>query len=532
MQVYTLNSLVSDRDFDGFTDIWESKSIDVNTVKNAAASFHIVLSDEVDFEITNVNIALPDGVHAQSRFAENVIFGNTAYPDILSNEVTCKVAKQQKQSIWITFFVDKNAVAGLYPVTVKVQTSKGEEEITCNLKIFDVEIPDSQNSEFLTEYWIHVVNNWFRFPDSHSFDFVKYYYGCEKYSDEWWTINKAMAENMKESRINVLFVRTMDLLYDGGTTISQDGIVDFKWELFDKWVEWYLNHGSFCKLAGMHLVVQADGKNVFVIQRDENGNSVLGLAEEETPEAEKWLEQYLPALYRHLEEKGWKEMWMQHVMDEPAAADSWMKMIPHVRKLMPGIQTMDAIDSKVPMEKMQGGPDLWIPRVDIYEDNREFYDLRLANGEKRWVYTCCLPQEMNYVNKFIDWPLIHNRVIGWGCFKNQFTGFLHWGYDFWDPEGDLFGLNENAKVKGDGFIIYPDAKNKTICNSVRMLSTRDSAQDYELLFLLAKHNPAKAYEIAGKVIRKFNDFNWNPYHLEAVRLELLQELEGVVKHES
>jgi hypothetical protein len=286
-----------------------------------------------------------------------------------------------------------------------------------------------------------------------------------------------MAQNMKESRINVLFVRTMDLLFDGGTTIDRNGKVNFKWELFDRWVELYLERGGFKKLAGMHLVMQAEGKQVFVIKRGENGESELGLAEEESNEAVNWLEQYLPALYQHIEEKGYKDMWLQHVQDEPMASGSWLSIIKYVNKYMPGIPTLDAIDNQAPMPDLQNKLDLWIPRVDIYEENREFYDYRLAKGDKRWVYTCCLPTEMNYVNKFIDWPMIHNRVIAWGCFANYFSGFLHWGYDFWDPEGELFGLNPNAKVKGDGFIIYPDNKNSSIKNSVRMLATRDSAQD-------------------------------------------------------
>jgi hypothetical protein len=134
---------------------------------------------------------------------------------------------------------------------------------------------------------------------------------------------------------------------------------------------------------------------------------------------------------------------------------------------------------------------------------------------------------MNYVNKFIDWPMIHNRVIAWGCFANHFSGFLHWGYDFWDPEGELFGLNPNAKVKGDGFIIYPDSKNSSIKNSVRMLATRDSAQDYELLNILAERNPKLSFEIAKKIIRRFNDFNWNPTHFEKVRCELLLSIESL-----
>jgi hypothetical protein len=527
MQVYALNSLVSSKSISAFPEVPQSRSIDMYVAKNSYASFHIVLCNDDDFDINTVEISKNKGIRSSYNFAEDVVFADSKYPDILSNERTCQVTKNTNQSIWITFFIENDAEAIQHEIDINLITSCQNIDVKCNLKVFDISLPDTKDSSFLMEYWIHVVNSWFRWPDSKSFDCIKYYYDCDKYSDKWWKINGAMAQNMKESRINVLFVRTMDLLFDGGTTIDRNGKVNFKWELFDRWVELYLERGGFKKLAGMHLVMQAEGKQVFIIKRGENGESELGLAEEESNEAVNWLEQYLPALYQHIEEKGYKDMWLQHVQDEPMASGSWVSIIKYVNKYMPGIPTLDAIDNQAPMPDLQNKMDLWIPRVDIYEENREFYDYRLAKGDKRWVYTCCLPTEMNYVNKFIDWPMIHNRVIAWGCFANYFSGFLHWGYDFWDPEGELFGLNTNAKVKGDGFIIYPDSKNSSIKNSVRMLATRDSAQDYELLNILAERNPKLSFEIAKKIIRRFNDFNWNPTHFEKVRCELLRSIESL-----
>lgn len=525
MKVYMLHSLQSEQSISGFPEIPESRSIEVGMARNSYVSFHIVLFSEESYEITQVETAGQAGISSSFHYAEDVVFDDGRYPDILPHEKSCLVEENTYQSVWVTFYAGKNAEAGVFPQDVKIHTSLGEVETVCRLRVFDIAIPDPERASFQMEYWIHAVNSWFRWPQSDTFDCIRHYFGCEKYSQMWWAINGDMAANMKEARINVLFVRTMDLLLDGGTSVDEKGNVDFSWELFDRWVDFYLERGSFQKLAGMHLVMQAEGRQVFVIKRGERGEAQLGLAPEESEEAVRWLEQYLSALYEHITQKGYRPMWLQHVQDEPMDPLSWSKIIPYVRKHMPGIRTLDAIDNQSPAPFLQNSLDLWIPRVDIYEKNREFYDFRLAEGDRRWVYTCCLPQERNYVNKFIDWPLIHGRVIGWGCFACHFSGFLHWGYDYWDPKGELFGLNPEAKVKGDGFIIYPDPRNGTIKNSVRMLATRDSAQDYELLHMLAEKDPRRAYELAAKVIRRFDDFNQDPQYFEKVRLELLRRLE-------
>ena len=59
-----------------------------------------------------------------------------------------------------------------------------------------------------------------------------------------------------------------------------------------------------------------------------------------------------------------------------------------------------------------------------------------------------------------------------------------------------------------------------------MMATRDGAQDFELLKLLADKDPAAAYEKSRKVAARFNDFNWDPQNLEDVRIEILEALDA------
>ena len=189
---------------------------------------------------------------------------------------------------------------------------------------------------------------------------------------------------------------------------------------------------------------------------------------------------------------------------------------------MPGVICMDALGRQSPCRGLQSQMDLWIPRIDLYEENRAFYDYRLTLGEQRWTYTCCVPNTPNYLNKFIDLPYWHNRLLFWGCFTRGFTGFLHWGYNYWDPDDTYFGLNPKAYFKGDGYIVYPDPETGTIKSSVRLICTRDSAEDYELLCIVAEKDAARANELAGRVLASFHDFTWDINTMKAAREALLQ----------
>jgi hypothetical protein len=132
-----------------------------------------------------------------------------------------------------------------------------------------------------------------------------------------------------------------------------------------------------------------------------------------------------------------------------------------------------------------------------------------------------VPNTPNYMNKFIDLPYWHNRLLFWGCFVRGFTGFLHWGYNFWDSEDEWFGLNPKAHFKGDGYIVYPDSAHNAVKGSARLINTRGSAEDYELLRIVAERDAALAYGIAGRLVSNFHDFTWDTAKILRAREELL-----------
>lgn len=509
---------------DSVVPVKRNRERTLHMARSSYESYQILLCADEKTEIRKVEFSVSNALVFRYNFQESIHFEKESFQDPLSNEETCTVEAGKVQSIWITAYAGKEVKPEIYEGKVTVITNCGSLETDLKVCVHKAVLPSNSEAAFATEYWIHTVNFWFHFPNSDQLDYLNYYYGCKKYSEEWWAVNLEIAKHMKENRINVLFVRTLDLLLDGGSFKKTDGTWIFRWELFDEWIAFFEKYADIKWLAGYHLVVQTEGKRIYLLD-ETDGKIQAGMADIGSEKAEDWMRQFLTALQEHLKESGYWNKWLQHIEDEPGEAESWNYGREKVRKYMPGIRCLDAVYMQEPTAELQGQMDLWIPRIDTYECNREFYDYRLAQGEPRWTYNCNEPYYQNYMNKFLGWPLIHNRSLPWACFTNHFNGFLHWGYDYWDPNDEWAGLNPKADIKGDGYIVYPDKNGGRIKNSMRMIATRDGAQDFELLKLLADKNPAAAYEKSRKVAARFNDFNWDPQNLETVRREILEALD-------
>lgn len=502
------------------------KEIVLHLARNGSGSAQILLRSDSPFTIDNVAFQGLSGFACTVHFQEYIAFKDgVQHPDPLSNDNTTAVDAEATQGVWITL----HAPADLPPCercgSIIIQISEGKIAVPIFTKVYSVMLPDSRNAALSVEYWVNTVGYWWRYPRDEQRDFIRDAYGHEKYTEAWWQVVGAIACNMRDNRNNVLLVRTQDLLLDGGTALRPDGQYAFRWDRFDEYVRFFIERGAVKRLAGFHIIRQTEGGYVYLIGNDGHGNPSMTDALIGSAEAQNWLEQFLPALRRHLEDRGWLKLWMQHVEDEPAEAGSWIKGRKAIGQYMPGVPCFDALDNQEPCAALQGQMDLWVPRTDIYEENRAFYDYRLTLGEQRWTYTCCMPNTPNYLNKFIDLPYWHNRLLFWGCFLRGFTGFLHWGYNYWDANDEWFGLRPDAHFKGDGYIVYPDPKHNSVKNSARLINTRDSAEDYELLRIVAEKDPELAFSLAGRVLNSFRDFTWDIGKILQTREELLSAAE-------
>ncbi|WP_279580979.1 DUF4091 domain-containing protein [Fodinicola feengrottensis] len=329
-------------------------------------------------------------------------------------------------------------------------------------------------------------------------------YGYTRYSDQWWTLIGNIAREMKSERQNQVHVPIDTLL--GGQTRLVGSKYSFDWRVFDRFVQTFLADGSIRSLRGGSLLNAGPGGNsssVWII----DANRHIVLAPVGSTAANRWLNQYIPALKSHLDTKGWTAMWYQSISDEPANPAAFASTVNLYRSYFGSIATtQDAINADE--GSYAGSVDIWIPSVQNYTSDPGFYADRQALGEQVWSYTCgyCADPGAGWLDRMSTMPHYAAKEISWGNYAAGLTGFFHWGYNAWAETG-YTGTGGNEARPGDGYIVYPDPAHNTVRSSVRGLSTRDGLQDYELLRILGERDPATAHSLAASLVPSFDNFS-------------------------
>jgi len=107
--------------------------------------------------------------------------------------------------------------------------------------------------------------------------------------------------------------------------------------------------------------------------------------------------------------------------------------------------------------------------------------------------------------------LLKTRLLPWLDFRYGFTGFLHWGGNYWTPKPMLdtqpvINANTGLLPPGDAFILYPDRAHDSVESSIRLEAMRAGFEDYEMLRALEARDAREAQQIAGRAIASFTDY--------------------------
>lgn len=262
---------------------------------------------------------------------------------------------------------------------------------------------------------------------------------------------------------------------------------------------------------------------------------LVGSAPLSTVQGEQDLQSMAAQLYESIIEMELANRWTQCCLDEPneALEPVYRKINRIVREAMPGIKLLEPTLVGHPLE---GTMDIWCPTVAEYEQNREFYTGRVAQGEQLWVYTCLTPGA-NYCNRLLDMERLRQVWLGWAPVRYpDVQGFLHWGGTFYQKEGvyqrqvGFFGENVlefHPKYAmflpaGDGCIFFPGHNMPLICT--RSEAQRIGLEDLCLLKQLKKKNPGIVGSLLDRVFRGYSDFEKSVAVYRTVRKELLEAL--------
>jgi hypothetical protein len=441
------------------------------------------------------------GNHAGTPSRDAILPVSDYYPDCLLEVESVDVAPMQNQPVWVSYTIPRGVVDGDYSsplvFTGKVNGKRFKITKQVNAKVYPVTLPEQT-------LWI---TNWFHTGEVSKMNGNQ---PVEQYSNRYWELVSGMANVMRDHGQNTY------ILFDLYTLCNVKRIgtqYTFDFTNFDKKVELLIREGGLKRIEGPPLAGHSrevgSDYGIYVPE--------VGPMPFENDTTQNFLLQFLPALYKHLEAKGWEEMYIQHIADEPVfeSAASYVRIAEFVKKQMPGIPLIEAIISP----DSANGLDIWVPMLDRHQKHYEFFQERQAAGDEVWFYTCLAP-DGNYANRFLEQPLIQTRFLHWINYRYGATGYLHWGFNSW--WGDTDDGTFDGVPAGDAWIVYPgDGK---LYGSIRLAAMRDGIADYELLKLLEQKAPDKSKELARSVIKNFDHYNNNVRAFRLTRLKLLNLL--------
>lgn len=439
------------------------------------------------------------------------------YPDPLL-DFPFDLEASRSHAVWVTVHVPSGARPGIHRGAVTLRTGKRVlARAPFRLRVVAATVPEDRSLK---------VTNWFDLTDKVS----RQFYGVPAFSEEWWTLVENVARVMADHRQNVILTPLMELIQPRveGSEIRYD------FANFDRWVETFKRAGALGYIEGGHLLGRSGESYEGSLQIPTFQLAGGQVQKESLPpndvRVEQFLTSFLTALNAHLEEKDWKAIYLQHILDEAHGSELpyYQKFAEIVRHSLPGVATIDAVDATEMPAELQMNCDIWVPQLGRFDNQMELLRQRIAGGHEVWFYTCLVPNG-RYLNRLLDYPLLKVRLLHWLNFRYNFTGFLHWGGNYWGPEPmkdtqPVINANTLLLPPGDAFIMYPDRAHRSVLSSIRLEAMREGIEDYELLRALKAKNPAKADRLAKAAISSFTEYVRAPAVFRKLERELLQAL--------
>jgi len=430
------------------------------------------------------------------------------FPDPLMDEPPAKIEAGQTEAFWVDLDIPKSAKPGLYTGQVSISADGvSGQTIPIQARVYGV---TCGRNRFKSTNWYFPWPQFWHVPTRHG-------------ETEEDAQVRVIAKSLAAHRQNVAMASALDLAKFG---IDAKGNMTVDFAPWDRRVELLMREGVIGTIegGGMGTRTAWAQPNLGLIRAIEDGKIVAKALPAADPQVDKFYSFFFPALLKHLKEKRWDKIYLQHVVDEPCDdnVDTYRRLVEIARKYLPGIRLLDTCCGV----KFAGLMDVYSPELDFLNENYDLFKGFQKSGKELWFYTCWKPQG-EYANRLIEEPLIKTRLLPWISFKYGITGYLHWGYDYWayNPsdatKSNLFV--HDYSPGGDAWITYP-GKNGDLLDSRRNESMRDGIADNELLCMLEDRDPAAARKIVGEIVEAMDRYDLDVAAFRAARRELLSDL--------
>ena len=460
---------------------------------------------------TTVNLWEGDGFY----------FSDKAYvcPDILRPTKNGLVKGRPCEYSTIWFTVKGDLPVGKHKIEVILYADQcAPLPVTYTLEVCDFNLKEQEL----------IYTNWFHY------DAIANYYKLPMFSKKYVEIMDDFIKTAVNHGVNMLlvpmFTPPLDTRVGGERKTAQ--LIDVYFENgtysfnFDRLI-WFMNHISELGIKHFemsHLFTQWGAKCAPKVVATVGGKKkkIFGWENSSTsPEYTAFLEALLPKLRERLIAENLYKRCRFHLSDEP-----WSDVIENYRavhdlfkKYMPDAPVTDALSH---YEFYKEG------LVDVAVCSTKSIDIFLENKvENLFAYYCCAESSDYLANRYMSYTSLRNRVIGIQLYLNKISGFLQWGYNFYnltlsDEAIDPYQINDGGGnfQSGDAFIVYPGEGGAL--DSLRHEVFYDGLQDMRLFYTLEEKIGREATEallLKYGFEKGFRKYPHNEKSLLAVRKE-------------
>jgi Domain of unknown function (DUF4091) len=473
------------------------------------------IAGPVELQVRRVGYVPVRANTPKSPFDELIRKAPARFPDPLYEGFPVSIPANETNAVWITLHAAASAAPGDYSGTVVFHSdTQLIAKIPFRVRVVRAVVPKQTLR----------VTNWFNVDEGH----LSKFFDLRNDQERYWNLLANIGQVMSEHGQNVILTPVLSLT----DARVDDGRVTYDFSRLDRWLDVFGRSGLTEMIEGGHLLDRQNGYRsalkvpAFVV---DNGRVQREDLKADDPRAEAHMNSFLPALYQHLKEKGVAERYVQHILDEAHGTEPpyYKRYAALVRKNMPGVKTIDAIDQ--PASPVASDCDIWVPVLGSFDDRLPAIHKHVRSGGEAWFYTCVFPQG-RYLNRFIDYPLLKTRLLHWFNFRHGLTGYLHWGGNDWDTDPYqntevVINAGQDLLPPGDAFITYPWREKNTIRSSIRLEAMREGIEDYELLRAAEAKDPARAQQIAAKAVPNINDYVRDVATFRLLQKELLAAAE-------
>ena len=414
------------------------------------------------------------------------------YPDILvppRYDGRFSVAMGILGSAWFEFILPEDLTAGKYNLEISVEGDLiGSTQTSIVIEVIDAVLP--KEDIFVTQ-WFHT-------------DCLANYYNIEVWSEKHWQIIENFAITAKKNGINLLltpvFTPPLDTAVGGERRTTQlvgvkkrGELYEFDFTLLERWIR-------MCDKVGIeyfeisHLFTQWGAEHAPKIIADVDGKTkkIFGWDTDATGEEYvNFLRCFLTEFLSFMKKGGNDKRCVFHISDEPSIEDldKYMAAKNSIADILDGYLVIDALSS-----------------FDFYKTgavphpvpaNNHIAPFLEAEIKDLWTYYC-VSQHLNVSNRYISMPLWRTRSMGMQMYKYNISGFLHWGYNFYNNQSSCDAINpylitdaDLVFPAGDAFSVYP-ASDGTAYESIRIIAFHEGLEDIKAMKLCEKYYGHKA----------------------------------------